>query len=82
MLNTIFQGTVLGPKLWNVFFQDVSVAAPPDYDEAKFADDLSCFKAFPHETPNPDIELDLKNCEEKLLSWGVQNQVLFDKKKL
>ena len=79
--NTIFQGTVLGPKLWNVFFQDVSVAPPPEFEEAKFADDLSCFRPFPAETENSAIEKELHVCEEKVLDWGSRNQVLFDKKK-
>ena len=45
--NTVFQGTVLGPVLWNVFFADVSIPAQSTGGESyKFADDLSVFKGF------------------------------------
>ena len=50
--NSVFQGTRLGPPLWNVFFQDVSLSVPEAYKETKFADDLSCSKAFEKDTPN------------------------------
>ena len=39
--NTVFQGTVLGPLLWNVFFSDVQVpASSTGGQESVFADDL------------------------------------------
>ena len=42
--NSVFQGTVLGPCLWNTFFADVSVSAKSTGGkEAMFADDLSVF---------------------------------------
>ena len=31
--NTVVQGTRLGPPLWNVHFQDVSVSVPDEYQE-------------------------------------------------
>ena len=37
----MFQGTVLGPSLWNAFFADVAKAARSEGgSEAMFADDL------------------------------------------
>ena len=43
--NTVFQGTVLGPPLWNDFFSDVAVTAPSTGGEPSvFADDLSVFQ--------------------------------------
>jgi hypothetical protein len=43
--NSVFQGTVLGPCLWNTFFADVSVSAKSTGGkEAMFADDLNVFK--------------------------------------
>ena len=46
--NQVYQGTVLGPALWNLLFSDVSeLAAANDFTEVKFADDLTCDKAFP-----------------------------------
>ena len=81
LVDSIFQGTVLGPKLWNVFFQDISVAPPPEYKESKFADDLNCFKGFPGSTENEDIRKDLQACQAAVHSWGECNQVIFDKAK-
>jgi len=48
--DTVFQGTVLGPKFWNVFFDGVSKAVPAEYQSKKFADDLTCLKEFSKET--------------------------------
>ena len=79
--DTIFQGTVLGPKLWNVFFEDVSQQIPPPYKDAKFADDLTCFKSFPGDSDNKEIKVDLHECEAAVQDWGKRNQVLFDEKK-
>ena len=38
----IFQGTVLGPKLWNIFYEDVKVPIQESgFKELLFADDLN-----------------------------------------
>ena len=43
----VFQGTVLGPPLWNTFFSDVDTAACSSEATAfKFANDLNCYKVF------------------------------------
>ena len=40
--DTIFEGTIWGPRLWNTFFADESdVTSPTDTYESKFADDLN-----------------------------------------
>ena len=42
--NSVFQGTVLGPPLWNTFFNDVAIpAASTGGEPATFADDLNVF---------------------------------------
>ena len=42
IFNTVFQGTVLGPPLWNLFFADVVVPAEmKDEKAAIFADDFT-----------------------------------------
>ena len=37
----VFQRTVLGPMLWNIFFADVSDSIPHPSVDSKFADDLN-----------------------------------------
>ena len=45
--NTVFQGTVLGPPLWNVFFSDVvQPASSLGGEPSLFADDLNVFQLF------------------------------------
>ena len=79
LLDTVFQGTVLGPALWNTFFDDISrVVASADLVELLFADDLNCFKTFANETPNEDILSHLRNGQKLCHDWGDMNQVEFE----
>ena len=62
--NTILQGTVLGPPLWNIFFKDVERAATlTGAHEAKYADDLTNYKCYSSDTPNDAIRDNLKRCQ-------------------
>ena len=46
LFNMIFQGTVLGPPLWNIFFEDSRVPIQEtSFKEIIFADDLNAYKA-------------------------------------
>ena len=55
LANTVFQGTVLGPPLWNSFFADVAMPArSTGGKEAMFADDLNVFQEFDRQTPIPE----------------------------
>jgi hypothetical protein len=83
LTNTVFQGTVLGPPLWNIFFADSRRAlANKDFKETSFADDLNAWKAFllkrdaaePHEAALSK----LREAQHELHEWGKANQVLFD----
>ena len=75
----MFQGTVWGPMLWNVFYADaaraIRVAA---YTEIVFADDLNAFKAFKNGTPHDDLMNDLLGVQAELHEWGRSNRVTFD----
>ena len=43
----VYQGTVLGPPLWNVFYEDAAIAIRVHgFCEIVFAHDLNAFKAF------------------------------------
>ena len=45
--NMIYQGTVLGPLLWNAFFEDASIAIKKSgFKETKFADDLQAYRGY------------------------------------
>ena len=75
----VFQGTVLGPSLWNVFFEDVHAAAElSGGKEAKFADDLNIFKEYSRDVSNADIIDDLRTCQHDVHEWGKANRVSFD----
>ena len=75
----VFQGTVLGPSLWNVFFADVHEAAEAaGGTETKFADDLSVYKTFALQTANEEVRDDLKKSQASVHKWGELNRVTFD----
>ena len=75
----VFQGTVLGPSLWNLFFADAAISIRnAEYLEIIYADDLNAYKIFPATMENEAIlEANLK-CQDSLHAWGRQNRVTFD----
>ena len=77
LLNMVFQGTVLGPPLWSIFFADVDNVIPKSFDKQKFADDLTASKSFPGDTCNDIIYNELKDCQERVHSWGEVNRAIF-----
>ena len=78
----VFQGTVLGPPLWNIFYADAASAIRIfEFMEIIFADDLNAFKCFKSRTPNDAIRLDMRQCQSELHKWGRANQVTFDASK-
>ena len=77
--NTVFQGTVLGPPLWNVFFSDVTQpAASTGGSPSLFADDLSVFQKFDRFDENSDIVRKMHVCRTRVHAWGRVNRVAFD----
>ena len=79
LTNSVFQGTVWGPPLWNCFYADASKAvAKNDFLDIVFADDLNCTKIFPNSKSNDDILLEGKKCQKELHAWGAANRVSFD----
>ena len=89
LANSVYQGTVLGPPLWNVFYSDSKAPVRKcGYTETAFADDLNCWKAFGI-PPKPEgmrgplpghgrILADLRSVQHELHMWGRANQVTFD----
>ena len=80
--NSVFQGTVLGPTLWNTFFADVSTpAASTGGTESVFADDLNVFQKFDRLESNDSMMGKLEDCRQKVHKWGITNRVSFDASK-
>ena len=80
--NQVYQGTVLGPPSWNVFFADVRKSVNEvGFEEDLFADDLTCEKLFAADTNAEVIFEDLRTCQSRVHAWGATNRVLFDPKK-
>ena len=82
LMNMVFQGTVTGPDLWNLFFED---ARQPIiecfFKEVIYADDLNAYREFPSTTDHIIIKNSLRNCQDELHKWGEANQVSFDSAK-
>jgi hypothetical protein len=77
--DSVFQGTVLGPPCWNIFFSDVWVPVREhNLQEEIYADDLNGFKSYDKSLANDAIVADLSKCADSVHQWGVVNQVKFD----
>ena len=82
IMDQVFQGTVLGPPMWNLFFADSSLPVmQAGGSDAKFADDLTCYHVFTAEMSTEDILGRLQDCQALVHSWGVENMVAFDPSK-
>ena len=80
--NSVFQGSVLGPPLWNTFFADVAQpAGSTGGSEAMFADDLNVFQEVEQLAPLADVQGTLERCRSKVHAWGRTNRVSFDASK-
>ena len=77
--DSVFQGTVWGPGLWNTFFADASEAIRSQgFTEIVFADDLNALKEYDGKTESSVILDEMGECQEQLHEWGRANQVTFD----
>ena len=80
--NSVYQGTVLGPILWNCHYADASKAVTSlGFTDSVYADDLICFKAFDRFEMQDDILHELSECQCQLHKWGTANQVTFEPSK-
>jgi hypothetical protein len=79
LANMVFQGTVLGPPLWNTFYEDARQAVQDaNFQEVVYADDLNAYRLFSCSTSNTSILESAKMCQAELHQWGAANQVQFD----
>ena len=80
--NMVYQGTVLGPPLWNVYYADAAIVVNLlGFMEIVFADDLNCFKDFGLSEANKTLHAEMHQCQRELHKWGRANQVSFDPSK-
>ena len=79
LCDMVFQGTVLGPALWNTFFSDVATEIPLGIQEVHLdADDLNgvCIRHVDH---SEHMLMDeLQDMQERAHAWGRKNRVSFD----
>ena len=77
--NQVYQGTVLGPGLWNIMYEDARLAiAFWRFIEIVYADDLNAFRAFDISVPNETLFEQASHCQRELHQWGRCNQIAFD----
>ena len=82
--DVVYQGTVLGPVLWCVYFNDVENNLSVDRDPVhshKFADDLVCFQQFDCSWSNADILSKMEHHQTAVHKWGSLHRVEFDPSK-
>ena len=78
----VFQGTLLGPSIWNIFFADVHAPAKKNgAKERRFADDLSISKQYAATVDNEEVRADLRRSQADIHAWGRSNRVAFDPRK-
>ena len=78
----VFQGTVLGPPLWNMYYADAADAiVAEEFVETVFADDLNCFRVFNGSIGDDFIFKQIQSCQSRLHEWGAANQVVFEPSK-
>ena len=93
LADNVFQGTVLGPVLWNLFYEDARRAANKlGFSESVFADDFICWRGFTIKIPaqrreahiaeHQEIALSkLREVQQEVHAWGEANRVVFDPSK-
>ena len=74
----VFQGTVLGPQLWNFFADARQAINSTGHTEVVYADDLNAYKLYAADVSNKDIMDDTAACQKSLHEWGRSNRVSFD----
>ncbi len=78
----VYQDTVLGPTLWNLFFEDARRAINEVFfTEKVYADDLNAYREFTNDTSDESIFKCIDACQQELHLWGDANQVAFDASK-
>ena len=79
LTDMVYQGTVLGPSLWNAFFGDIATCVPEDGQHCQiFADDLKVDASCPVAMSNDVLKISLGEAQVRVHEWGERNRVTFD----
>ena len=79
MRNMVYQGTVFGPMLWNIFFKDAGDAIrAAGFEDISYADDLNAYKVYPGHLSPAYLQQDMCVVQRNLHTWGEANGVRFD----
>ena len=87
LTNSVYQGTVLGSPLWNLFYSDARRSVnDKGFEDSIFADDFNCWRKFliPHDKvaeAQAAAKDALKDAQRELHLWGEANRVIFDPSK-
>ena len=82
LANSVFQGTVLGPPLWNYFYADARFSVRNHgFTETVFADDFNCWTPLDKDVSEEEAVRKLAECQRSLHRWGIANRVTFDPQK-
>ena len=70
----VYQGSVLGPPLWNVFYEDPRRAVYEwFFEEIVYADDFNSYRLFNAAAPTQKMSGCIRNCHYDLHAWGRVN---------
>ena len=79
LTDSVFQGAVLGPALWNQFFGEAGAATTAlEYEETMYVNDMNMIKSFPKTEAHEALRSDLSGCQAALHQWDAGNQIPFD----
>eukprot|EP00969_Alexandrium_andersonii_P200552 8859842-Alexandrium_andersonii.AAC.1 len=79
MADMLYQGTVLGPPMWNLFFANARLAiVTAGFSELIFADDLNAFRVLERDCSDAAAFALIRHCQQQLHAWGAANRVTFD----
>ena len=82
LANSVFQGTALGPPLWNYFYADARFSVRErGFIETVFADDLNCWRTLNKYASEEEAVIILTECQRSLHRCGAANRVTFDPQK-
>eukprot|EP00969_Alexandrium_andersonii_P357141 15448114-Alexandrium_andersonii.AAC.1 len=71
----VYQGTVFGSPLWDLYFRDASEAiAAASFREIVYADDLNAYRVLDAAVDDNNAFLMIGDCQRQLHRWGVANR--------